>query len=112
MNILLKVGYDHILFPNGCDFNSLLASFGKAFMVREVGTYDNRLYEIVPPKESAKIELSIIPDGMLVVNNISEEPMIEKLLSLQTKIGEKDSEIYKLKNQLSKLQETLNPKTT
>lgn len=110
MNILLKVGYEHILSPSGCDFNNLMASFAKAYSVREAGTWDNRLYEVVPPKESAKIDLCIIPDGMLVVNNISEEPMLAKLLELQDKVSQKDTEIYRLKAQLAEVQKTLTPK--
>lgn len=110
MNILLKVGYEHILFPSGCDFNNLMASFAKAYIVREAGTWDNRLYEIAPPKESAKIDLSIIPDGMLVVNNVSEEPVIAKMLELQEKVSQKDLEIYRLKAQLLEVQKTLSPK--
>lgn len=98
MRLLVKVGYEALLFAPNTNLQTL-TDISNAQIVEEEGPYNQRVWKI---KDNAEVEVKLVSDtDIRLPEQRDENSAITELLKLAEEKNKLQSEIYTLKGKLA-----------
>jgi hypothetical protein len=106
MRLLVNVGYYKMLFSKECNMAAVIDAVSNSVVVEEVGPYGNRVLTVKP---DAEIEIKLIQDEDIRLPHSDKPEAITTLLEITKERDELNLEVYKLKAEIKKIKDTINP---
>jgi hypothetical protein len=103
MRLLIELGYNKILFANDVPVGAVIDALNKAVICEETGPYNARK---LVRASNVEVAVKLINDDDIALPN-NNDAMLDKIIALDKENTAQRTEIYALKQQLKKVQESI-----